>query len=111
MSGVSGQPAPPFISFNPENRTIFGFVSDSVAAGAYRVDITFTDDIDMKAYLNLKITVLKSEQYSKSSIGWFSAVSLSIFLGSLIYMAYMYHWLSISLSLQTRQRTKKTMKR
>ena len=90
-----------FIRFNADNRTVFGFVSQTEELGPHRIDLTYSDDIGSKAYVNVKITVTRQEPYSKRYLGLMSAVTTSIFIGLLVYIVYMFHWMKISLTPET----------
>lgn len=87
MLGGYGQPVPNWLSFNPDNRTVYGLANET---GAFRLDFVYTDDGGLKAYQNLLITVLpvqsSSTEKAKLPINYF--LSCSFVVGLCIFMIY-----------------------
>lgn len=86
----SGGIWPEDFKFNSENRTISGIAQQ---AGTFRLDYIFTDDLGHKAYANLLLRVQPALPFSLLPLTLSTALT---FLAICIYIAYLYHWLSLS---------------
>ncbi|CDW71340.1 ig family protein [Stylonychia lemnae] len=89
MRGSYGIDLPQWIKFNEDNRTIFGQATDY---GVFRIDIQYVDDLGLKTYFNVKLTVLNQVRVDPSKIKINYVLFSITAIGFIIYMVYLVHF-------------------
>eukprot|EP00347_Sterkiella_histriomuscorum_P021608 403333387 len=86
IQGANGVALPSWVQFNQDNRTVFG---QGLDPGIYRVDFIYQDDGGLKAYSNVKITVLDKTRINKNKIVWNYVLTMASITAFLLYMTYL----------------------
>lgn len=83
VASANGYPLPEKIFFNPDNRTLFGVVTNLTV---FRFDFTFNDDQSMPTFANIKLTIRPAP--IKRSFIMVYIVSASGFFAILVYLSF-----------------------